>query len=164
MRIFKDIFSGDELCSDTYKLKLVDGVIYEITCKLVTETTDIGDDMIGGNPSEEAGGEGAEASSVSGVNVVLAHRLIETGFKKKDYKKYIKEYMGSVMEKLEGEELATFKANMNKHIKKIVEEFDEYQFFMGESANDKGMMIPLRYEGETPMMYIFKHGVEEEKC
>ena len=48
------------------------------------------DAMIGGNASAEGGeGEGAEDKGQSGCNIVLAHRLVETGFSKKDFKTYI---------------------------------------------------------------------------
>ena len=58
---------------------------------MTTETTDISDAMIGGNASAEGGEEEkAEASSTSGCNIVLANRLVETGYAKKDYQKYIK--------------------------------------------------------------------------
>ena len=45
---------------------------------------------IGANPSAEEGGEAAEASSVSGCDIILAHRLSETSFTKKTYATYIK--------------------------------------------------------------------------
>ena len=46
--------------------------------------------MIGGNASAEGGeDEGAEDTGQSGCNIVLAHRLVETGFSKKDFKTYI---------------------------------------------------------------------------
>lgn len=51
--------------------------------------------MFGGNKSAEDEGECAEDSkAVSGVNIVLAHRLTETGFKnKKDFQKVMKVYV-----------------------------------------------------------------------
>ena len=46
--------------------------------------------MIGGNASAEGGeDEGGEDAGQSGCNIVLAHRLVETGFSKKDFKTYI---------------------------------------------------------------------------
>lgn len=46
--------------------------------------------MFGGNASAEGGDEAAaEDVGASGCNIVLANRLVETGFKKKDYKTYI---------------------------------------------------------------------------
>jgi len=34
MKIFLDIFTGDELCSDSYPMKLVDDVYYEVEGKV----------------------------------------------------------------------------------------------------------------------------------
>ena len=62
--------------------------------QLRTETIDIDDRMIGGNASAEGGGdEGADASSVSGVDVVMNHKLQPSPMKKSDYATYIKGYM-----------------------------------------------------------------------
>merc|ERR1711977_405601 len=36
MKIFKDVFTGDELFSDTYEIKLIDDVIYEVYGKYET--------------------------------------------------------------------------------------------------------------------------------
>lgn len=59
-----------------------------------TDSCNISDAMIGGNPSEEAGGEeGADDSSRSGIDVVLNHSLNSSPMKKKDYMRHIKEYM-----------------------------------------------------------------------
>ena len=57
----------------------------------VTETSDMSGVNIGGNASaEEETEEAAEASSVSGCNIVLANRLVQTRYAKKDYRAYIK--------------------------------------------------------------------------
>ena len=59
------------------------------------DTTTVSDEMIGGNKSAEGGDddEGGDAASVSGVNIVLNHHLVEFPQEKKAYMKYIKEYM-----------------------------------------------------------------------
>lgn len=88
------IFSGDEMFSDTYKMKLVDDVVYEVTGKLVTRQQD--DIRIEGfNPSAEEADEGTDAAVERGVDVVLNHRLCETyAFgDKKSYTLYLKDYM-----------------------------------------------------------------------
>lgn len=79
--------------SDTYKIKLVDEVIYEVTGKLISRT--LGDVQIdGANPSAEEADEGTDSAVESGVDVVLNHRLCETGFgDKKAYTVYLKDYM-----------------------------------------------------------------------
>lgn len=55
---------------------------------------EIDDALIGGNASAEGPeGEGAEATVVTGVDIVMNHHLQETSFTKDSYKKYIKDYM-----------------------------------------------------------------------
>lgn len=87
------IFPGDEIFSDTYKIKLVSEVMYEVTGKLESRT--IGDVKIdGANPSAEEETEGTDDAVESGVDIVLNHRLQETFFgDKKQYTAYLKDYM-----------------------------------------------------------------------
>lgn len=84
---------GDEMFSDTYKMKLVNEVMYEVTGKL--ETRKLGEiQLSGANPSAEEADEGTEAAVESGVDIVLNHRLAETGFAdKKSFTVYLKDYM-----------------------------------------------------------------------
>lgn len=88
------IQTGDEMFSDTYKMKLVDNVVYEVYGKLVQRKH--GDIEIAGfNPSAEEENEGTDEAVESGVDVVLNHRLQETyAFgDKKSYTSYLKDYM-----------------------------------------------------------------------
>lgn len=56
----------------------------------------VDDSLIGGNASAEGPeGEGTENTVISGVDIVMNHRLQETTFTKEAYKKYIKDYMKS---------------------------------------------------------------------
>lgn len=79
--------------SDTYKMKLVDDVIYEVYGKLITRSE--GDVQIEGfNPSAEEADEGTDSTTTTGVDIVLNHRLTETGFgDKKQFTAYLKDYM-----------------------------------------------------------------------
>lgn len=81
--------------SDSYKMKLIDNVIYEVYGKNITRKQ--GDVVIEGfNPSAEEADEGtADTEAESGVDVVLNHRLCETyAFNdKKSYTLYLKDYM-----------------------------------------------------------------------
>lgn len=80
--------------SDTYKVKLVDDVLYEVYGKLIQRKQ--GDiDIAGFNPSAEEALEGTDSSIESGVDIVLNHRLAETyAFgDKKGYTAYLKDYM-----------------------------------------------------------------------
>ncbi|XP_046961210.1 translationally-controlled tumor protein homolog [Vanessa cardui] len=171
MRIYKDIITGDEMFSDTYKIKLVDEVIYEVTGKLETRTQ--GDVRIEGfNPSAEEADEGTDTATESGVDIVLNHRLVESyAFgDKKSFTLYLKDYMKKLVAKLEEkspDQVEIFKTNMNKVMKDILGRFKDLQFFTGESMDCDGMVAMLEYRDindvSTPVMMFFKHGLEEEK-
>merc|ERR1712211_72139 len=173
MKIYKDVFSGDELFSDTYPIKVVDDCLYEVTGKHVTRK--VGEDFVleGANASAEEGDEGTEEAMESGVDLVLNHRLVETGFgKKADYMNYLKDYMKRVVAYLESnnkaDQVDSFKKNINGVMKGLLGRFNDLQFFTGESMDPKGMIILVEYKevnGEgRPVVMFFKHGLDEEKC
>merc|ERR1711936_114467 len=172
MKIFKDVFSGDELFSDTYPIKVVDDVLYEVTGNHITRTQ--GDIQLEGSNASAEGGddEGAESSSESGVDVILNHRLTETGFgSKKDYMVYLKDYMKKVVKYLEDNgragEVDTFKTKINGVMKDLLGRFKDLQFFTGESMDAEAMILILDYKEvdgeEKPILMAFKHGISEEK-
>jgi len=172
MKIWKDIFTGDEMFSDTYKIKLIDEVMYEVYGKL--ETRREGEIVLAGsNPSAEGedGDGGAEEGTTTGVDIVLNHRLVETGFgDKKSYTVYLKDYMKKVVERLtkdHPDQVDVFKNNINKAMKDILGRFNDLQFFTGESMDTEGMIAMMEYrdiEGQSvPVFMAFKHGLEEEK-
>lgn len=171
MRIYKDIFTGDEMFSDTYKMKLVDEVVYEVYGHLIQRKQ--GDIQIeGANPSAEEADEGTVENVESGVDIVLNHRLQETyAFPdKKSYTAYLKDYMKKLVAKLEEkapDQVDVFKSNMNKVMKDILGRFKELQFFTGESMEIEGMVGLMEYrdiDGQSvPVMMFFKHGLDEEK-
>jgi hypothetical protein len=171
MKIYKDIFTGDEMFSDSYKIKLVDEVLYEVTGKLVQRK--MGEIQIdGANPSAEEADEGTDEACESGVDIVLNHRLVESfAFgDKKAYTQYLKEYMKKLVEKLSEtapDQVDIFKTNMNKVMKELLGRFKDLQFFTGESMDVDGMVAMCEYKDidgvSTPIMMYFKHGLEEEK-
>lgn len=69
------------------------GSLFPLLPQMVSRTEDIDDSLIGGNASAEVQDEASENSTVSGVDIVLNHKLQETGFTKDSYKAYIKDYM-----------------------------------------------------------------------
>ena len=49
-------------------------------------------------------------------------------------------------------------------LKKIEANFDNWQFFMGESMNPDGMIALMDFRDDgSPYMWFFKDGVVEEK-
>jgi hypothetical protein len=172
MIIYKDVITGDEMFTDSVRIKLVDEVIYEIQAKYVTRK--IGEVVLpGANASQEEQDEGTEEGMESGVDLVLNMRLQEVPFfqDKKAYSGYIKDYMKAILKRLEEKkspELETFKKNASVAVKKILEKHNDLQFFTGESMNaSEGMVAVCEYRdvnGESvPVLSFFKHGLVEEK-
>jgi len=171
MKVFKDVFSGDELFTDSYDVKLVDDVMYEVVGKHVTRTQeDI--QLEGANASAEEFDEGTESSSVSGIDLVIDNRLTETGFgSKKDYLTYLKDYMKKVQKYLEdngqADQVEAFKAGANKAVKELLGKYKDLSFYQGESMDPDAMVLIIDYREvdgeEKPILLAFKHGVVAEK-
>ncbi|AQZ15319.1 TMA19 (YKL056C) [Zygosaccharomyces parabailii] len=166
MIIYKDVFSGDELLSDAYPIKEVDGAVLEADCAMVKvggENIDIG-----ANPSAEDAGDDVEDGSETVNNVVHSFRLQQTGFDKKSFVSYIKGYMKAVKGKLQEtdpEAIPAFEKGAQAYVKKVIGSFKDWEFFVGESMDPDAMVVMLNYreDGETPFVAIWKHGVTEEK-
>nr|ACI67204.1 Translationally-controlled tumor protein [Salmo salar]ADM15989.1 Translationally-controlled tumor protein [Salmo salar] len=157
MIIYKDIITGDELFTEVYKItEVCDGMLYEVQGKLTSRSEDVDGALIGANASAEGGDEGSEASTVSGVDIVLNSKLQETSaYNKKAYQSYIKGYMKAVKAKLEeqgSKRVQAFMAGAPAAVKMILGNLDKYQFFTGESMNCDGAigLLDYREDGVTP--------------
>ncbi|KAJ9134476.1 Translationally-controlled tumor protein [Pleurostoma richardsiae] len=169
MLIFKDIVSDDEIISDSYDLKEVDGIVYEVDCAMITEgAVDVD---IGANASAEEADEGLEDQAVKVNNVVYSFRLQSTQFDKKSYMTYLKGYMKAVKQALKDagksdEEVKAFETGASKYVKeKLIPNFKDFEFYTGESMNPDGMVVLLNYreDGVTPYVIVWKHGLKEMK-
>ncbi|KAJ2905178.1 translationally-controlled tumor protein [Zalerion maritima] len=168
MIIYKDIITDDELISDSYGLKEVDGIAYEADCAMITvggETFDTG-----ANASAEAGDEAMEDTSEKVNNIVHSFRLQSTQFDKKGYLTYLKGYMKTVKKALQDagksdEEVKTFETGAQKFAKAIIANFKDWEFYTGESMNPDGMVVLLNYreDGVTPYIVVWKHGLNGMK-
>jgi hypothetical protein len=138
----QDVITGDELISDSYDLKEIDGVVYEADCKKITvggETFDTG-----ANASTEEAEEGVEDGTQQVIDVVHSFRLNETSFDKKSYLSHLKTYMKKVKEAMKergasDEEVTEFEKGASGYAKKIVGNFKDYEFLIGESMDPDGM-------------------------
>ncbi|KAF1939919.1 translationally controlled tumor-associated [Clathrospora elynae] len=168
MLIYKDIITGDEIISDSYNLKEVDGVVYEADCTKIT----VGGESFntGGNASAEEQEESVEDTADTKIDVIYSFRLNETSFDKKSYLIYLKGYMKAVKEglKKKGADQATideFQTKAGAYAKKIIANFKDYEFYTGETMDPNGMIVLLNYreDGVTPFVTVWKHGLEEMK-
>ena len=169
MLIYKDVISGDELFSDSYNIKLIDDCYYEIEGKRITEKEGDYSAMIGANPSAEGGGDDDfDSCEKTDINIVIAHKLQQTYFTKKQFMGYIKDYMKSLVEKIketDPEKIKEWKDKLQAKVKDILAHFDAYEFYYGESMNPDGCVLFLNYreDGITPFFTVFKDSVEGEK-
>ena len=101
-------------------------------------------------------------------NIVHSFRLQATGFDKKSYMTYIKGYMKAVKAKLQEKNpdaVAGFEKKATAAVKKILEKFADYEFYVGESMDPEAMVALLNYreDGVTPYMSFFKDGLVQVK-
>jgi len=170
MIVYKCVITGDEMFSDGYKFTLTeDGLMYEVDGKLITRSDNIDDALIGGNASAEGLDEGSEASSISGVNIVIDFKLQEAAsFNKKSYGSYIKKYLKTIkthLEENDPDRVNDLMAKAPARVKMIMDNMDKFQFFTGENMNPEGMhaLLDYREDGITPYMLFFKDGLLAEK-
>jgi len=178
MIIYKDIFSGDELCSDTFPMQVVDDVILEFKGKYVVRKE--GEIVLAGsNPSEEAPeDDGTDESLQRGVDVVLNHQLVEMPVYQSAgvFKEWVKEYVKKLIDRLKADgmsedELKSFKTKIQGWVSGLLkkERFQNLQFFCGEGENAAdGQLAIMEYRpvgGEdVPFVMLVKQGLEVEKC
>jgi hypothetical protein len=169
MIIFKDFLTGDEVLSDSYDLKEVDGVVYEADCAMI-ELGAVNVDT-GANASAEEAEEGVDDAAVKVNNIVHSFRLQSTTFDKKSYLAYLKGYMKSVKAKLQekgkdADVITAFEKGAQAYVKeKLLPNFKDFEFYTGESMDPDGMIILLNYreDGTTPYIIVWKHGLDEMK-
>ena len=121
--------------------------------------------MAGANASAEEAEEGTDAASESGVDVILNHRLVETGFgSKKDYTVYLKDYMKKVIAYLEENDMKDqvdgFKKNIQAVMGDLLKKFKDLQFFTGNVLN-----TDYFYNGcQKPNAPFFKKYIQIDVC
>ncbi|KAI0887202.1 translationally-controlled tumor protein [Annulohypoxylon maeteangense] len=170
MIIFRDALteSKDELLSDSFKLKDIDGIAYEADCAMI-EIDAVNVDT-GANASAEEADDGLEDSAQKVNNIIHSFRLQPTSFDKSSYLSYLKGYMKRLAKHLKDtgksdEEIKEFQTKAQGFAKKIVSNFKDYEFYTGESMDVDGMVVLLNYreDGVTPFVTIWKHGLDEMK-
>ena len=132
MKTYRDVFSGDELFSDTYKVSLVDNMMYEVLGKYKSTKED--KVVLEGNFGFCADYE----ATTSGIDIILNHKLVNTGFgEKKNFSKYLMCYREKVLKYLEENdrtaEIDEFKSNINNVMKEMMGKFKDLQFFTGKT-------------------------------
>lgn len=150
--------------SDAFPIKVVDDIVFEVDCQLITVKKGADVD-IGANPSAEEQEDAMEDGSEQVNNVVHSFRLQATSFDKPTFLKYLKGYMKTIKEKLPEDRVTDFEKGAQAYAKKIVAKFKDYEFYVGESLDTEGMVALLNYreDGITPYFTFWRDGLEEIK-
>jgi len=172
MLIYRDYVSGDEVCSDSFPMKLLhNDVIMEVDAANIRIDGGIDEALIGGNASAdgEDADAGADDGAVTGINVIINHKLNPTQFTKKDFKTYFGAWMKKAAKWIEenkgADRAAAFKKDGLEAFKKIFASFKDWDLYIGESMNPDGSIVFMNYreDGVTPYFWFFKDALEEEK-
>lgn len=169
------------MLSDALQPTEIDGGILSVESTRIV----VGGGAIDIGCGNEFGGveEEVDDSQETVLNVVSNHDLKSITLTKKEFKAIMKMYWKNLKEKIEKDieeapeyekdaHKAKFKSFKNNFAKlkefvkdTIVANFDEFEFYTGESMNPEGLIIPARYVGEalTPTFFYFADGLVEEK-
>jgi hypothetical protein len=95
---------------------------------------------------------------------------METSYDKKSFMAYIKGYMKALNDKLKEADpakSAAFMAGAQTFVKKVIANFDDYQFFLpplSDEANlEESILVLCKWEGEVAKFYFWKDGLKGEK-
>ncbi|RGP77712.1 translationally-controlled tumor [Fusarium longipes] len=157
----QDHVCGDDMISDSYRLKEVDGVVYEVDCSMINT----------GETERASEDEDEDDDGVQRVNnVIYSFRLQPTQFDKASYVSYLKGYLKKTKEKLQdegkdSEYITDFTKSAQAFLKtKILPDFSSWEFYTGENQDVDGMVVLLGYreDGTTPYLIFWKDGLNEK--
>lgn len=166
VRVYKDIFTGHELASDSYPAeRKFEGAGIFIKSQFVEVTDDCG---IPDN--DEDGGTASGPTRVN--NIAHSFNLSATTYKKSEFIVWVKSYIKKLLEKVgeaAPEKLDAFKKNSQDLVKHIIARFDQCEFYINSDMDEAGMVIAAEWADETkdadegPTFIIFADGIKEEK-
>ena len=134
MVLYIDILTGDKMFSDAFPIKLVNDLVYEVDCAIISLGS--GEDLVD---------EGFQGASTTVNNVIHSFQLCPKTFDKKSYLAYIKGYIKAVKTKLSEERIPIFEAQATELIKEILANFEDLEFYTGKSQSLEGMVAFLNY-------------------
>lgn len=180
MLVWQDIFTDDEVMSDSFKIEpVVDGDGNEVTGLFQVQSSQVvkGGDNVDIGCGNAFGGDEEEAAddSVEKVNNIIDDSVgfgyTETGFESKsDLKTFLKSYFRKIMKHLKSndaddEKIGQFKSDAQGIVKHLVSLYKELQFFMFRSMDSEaGMAFGYYPEGaHHPTFLYIKWGLKEVK-
>lgn len=151
MLIYSDVFNNDKILADSFPAEeLYGGTILAVTGSYV-----IAD----------------EETQRMEVNIQRDFSLCQTDHTLRSFHLYIKGYSKRLLEYLQVNDpnrAYGFTVGFKKSIQHILETFDEYEFFYGESKDPTAMIILRKFDADDsgnktiPRFYYFQDGLKGE--
>ncbi|PCD24240.1 hypothetical protein FGRA07_11219 [Fusarium graminearum] len=146
------------MISDSFPFKNVNDVIIEVDCAMVSSGSLAMD-----------GGDYESDDDIQVNQVLQSFSLQPTTYDKKSYVSSVKHYLQLVKERLQNngkdaEYIAHFEKSAKDFLStRILPNFDDWEFFTGESMDVDGMIAIMGYreDGTTPYLMFWKDGFEE---
>ncbi|KAG0248599.1 hypothetical protein DFQ27_000791, partial [Actinomortierella ambigua] len=109
--------------------------------------------------------EGEDGQDNQVPNVVHFFHLQKTSYDKKSYSTYLSGYTKAIEAKLKETNpgrVEGFKRGAVALGKKVLSNFKDFEFYLGESKNGDAMVVLLNYrsDGTTPYLTAFKDGLK----
>lgn len=171
MKIYKDLFTNDELLSDAYPGEvLFEEVVFEVPATRIPlggGEVDIGRGSAFKSADDEE--EAVDPNVEMVLDLVHIFDYTEVPFTKKQFVSALKGYMGKVkrwLQENKPERVDVFMRGANAYAQHVIANFDEFQFWVSSNSLDSPSMVILSFykEGTTvPVFQYFKDGIREEK-
>mmetsp|Transcript_5097 Transcript_5097/g.7041 ORF Transcript_5097/g.7041 Transcript_5097/m.7041 type:complete len:181 (+) Transcript_5097:141-683(+) len=179
MIVYQDIFTEDELISDSYKHEPVideDGEEVPGLFEVESRTIAVGGDNVDIGCGNAFGGEEEELDdNVEKENNIISESAgfgyTEMPFNSKaEFKAYLKDYVRKVRSKMksDGVEVEKIKQMMAEapiFVKWLISMYSELQFYCGRAVDPEATMVFAYYKGENinPHFVYMKWGLKEVK-
>ena len=177
--IYVSFFTGEDVFTDSFKIEVIDDLLYKVHGKYKFEDMGVSDAAIGGNKSEENPNEETTDDRVLVLDIVQASKLEVTPDleSKKDYKGAMKTYIGKLMKTVKEnnpDKLPLYKAKAQELLLDLLKDHDKVTIYYtsGDCLDKEGMPIivvddELRDSGpkagDTFKLYAWIDGLKEEK-
>lgn len=177
--IYISFFTGEDVFTDSFKIEVIDDLLYKVHGKYKFEDMGVSDAAIGGNKSEENPNEETTDDRVLVLDIVQASKLEVTPDleSKKDYKGAMKTYIGKLMKTVKEnnpDKLPLYKAKAQELLLDLLKDHDKVTIYYtsGDCLDKEGMPIivvddELRDSGpkagDTFKLYAWIDGLKEEK-
>ncbi|EEA07292.1 translationally-controlled tumor protein, putative [Cryptosporidium muris RN66] len=171
MKVYKCVFTGDEVISDSYKQLAPFGrdefmdIAFEVESKRILK----GSEDYGISHNTEDGEVEIGTTDAETVNDIIdAFKLESTPFSKKEYMLYIKGYVSRLkgyLEQNNPDRVEKFMQNTQAFVKVLLERFNDLEFYLGPSLDCEGIIIYGYYnDGDlAPRFIYFRDSLKEER-